>query len=234
MSPDDYEFSFKEYLIDRTTKPPTVKTRYAALEIVPQDDRATEFVVSVWDYCKLAVFKHHEALDAQEIPKWCRDNVRDKFTKKPPPEQLRFAAWHGDTMMGFIHIRPNFPSQLSPGSNVAYVDYVAVAPWHMDTPFWQKRVTRVGSALLAFATMQSFLIGLEGRIGLHATGPEAESFYDGLNVMSQKRHGMALFSLKKTDVGGPQRPNGYVPDKEKNYYESGGPACMAFLGEFKP
>jgi hypothetical protein len=89
-------------------------------------------------------------------------------------------------------------SQMEPGKNLVYVDFLAAAPW--NRPSRQDRQFKaVGTHLLRLARQRSLDLGYGGRVGLHSL-PSAENFYSS--------HGMADF--------------GCDSDKEKlTYFEWG-------------
>jgi hypothetical protein len=60
--------------------------------------------------------------------------------------------------------------------NLAYVDYVSIAPWNRPWPEQQQRFKGVGSILLREAVRTSIDEGFKGRIGLHAR-PGAVTWY---------------------------------------------------------
>jgi len=60
--------------------------------------------------------------------------------------------------------------------NLAYVDYISVAPWNRPWPEQPKRFKGIGSILLREAVSTSIEEGFRGRIGLHAL-PGAVTWY---------------------------------------------------------
>ncbi len=60
--------------------------------------------------------------------------------------------------------------------NLAYVDYISIAPWNRPWPGHPPRFRGVGSILLREAVRTSVAEGFRGRIGLHAL-PGAVTWY---------------------------------------------------------
>ena len=62
------------------------------------------------------------------------------------------------------------------GEPLAYVHYLATAPWNAPDFTDAPRFGAVGSILIAAALQVSIENGIQGRLGLHAL-PQAETFY---------------------------------------------------------
>ena len=78
-------------------------------------------------------------------------------------------------------------SRYTPGSDLVYVEYVAVAPWNRRELSASPRIRGVGKVLVRAAMTVSFDLGLEGRIGLHSK-PASEAFYrDHLRLLDLGR-----------------------------------------------
>ncbi|CAG2093683.1 MULTISPECIES: GNAT family N-acetyltransferase [Xanthomonas] len=66
------------------------------------------------------------------------------------------------------------------GKNLAYVEYLEVAPWNLRA-FGVPRLFGVGSVLLAAANALSHQEGYKGRMGLHSL-PQSCGFYEHLGM----------------------------------------------------
>jgi hypothetical protein len=73
-------------------------------------------------------------------------------------------------------------SQIVPGQRLVYVSAIATAPWNRRIIRRPRDLQGVGSILMQFARKRSLDLGFEGRVGVHSL-PEAERFYDRLNMM---------------------------------------------------
>jgi hypothetical protein len=67
-------------------------------------------------------------------------------------------------------------SRVNRNLNLAYVDYISIAPWNRPWPGLVQRFKGIGSILLREAVRTSMDEGFRGRIGLHAL-PGAVTWY---------------------------------------------------------
>ena len=67
-------------------------------------------------------------------------------------------------------------SRANKNLNLAYVDYISIAPWNRPWPGQPPRFRGIGSILLREAVRTSLDAGFRGRIGLHAL-PGAVTWY---------------------------------------------------------
>ena len=229
MNPDDYEFSVASVTNRRAGASYEATTAYPILDIRPQDTKSTEFFGKVWAKCANVVRDYSSGLK-QPVPGWCHWDVA-RWAKEPlAAGQLRFSAWEGDAMAGFLNLRVPFGSQIDSSLNVVYIEHVATAPGHLSVPIWGRRLHGVGKALIAFAVLTSYQLGNEGRVALHAADDEASGFYDALNSGYQER----LFPCRKTGVAGPIRPNQpNTPGLDKVYFEADGVVAAEFLAGYR-
>ncbi len=68
-------------------------------------------------------------------------------------------------------------SRTTPGANLVYVEYISVAPWNLPPPKGERRIARLGLALMSTVHSLSEDLGWGGRIGLHSK-PESEVVYN--------------------------------------------------------
>jgi hypothetical protein len=73
-------------------------------------------------------------------------------------------------------------SRASKNLNLAYVDYISIAPWNRPWPGQQQRFKGVGSILLREAIQTSMDEGFRGRIGLHALSGSVTWYRDKLKM----------------------------------------------------
>ncbi len=186
------------------------------LEITLADDRAKKHFQSVWQRLSNAVdgLGKIEGITlpawAEWTPwKWCEDN-REAYQ----PRQ-KYVAWCGSNLVGILNVWLNFESSCDPGNRTLYVEHLAASPGNLTTELWNRRYSRVGHALLAYAVKLSQEQGTEGRVSLHASNAEALTFYEYLN---QKLAG-ALFYPGKMGITGPT-PQGSRSDPSKTYLET--------------
>lgn len=229
MNPDDYEFSVASVTNRRAGASYEATTEYPILDIRPQDANSSEFFGKVWVRCAEAVREHSIGVKLP-VPAWCKWNVAQWAKEPVPAGQLRYAAWDGDTMAGFLNLRVPFDSQIDPSLKVVYIEHIATAPGHLLVPIWGRRLHGVGKALMAYAILTSDQSGNGGRIALHAADAEASGFYDALNSGLQGR----LFQCRRTGVASPTRPNQpNTPGLDKVYFESDGAVAAEFLAEYR-
>ena len=157
---------------------------------------------------KLAIQKYHEQADeAGAAPAWTAWSVQKWCDSKDPANREKFVAWDGDVIAGFLTVRPDFPSPHNGGKKVLYLEHLGTAPGNVRTPIWCRRLKQVGTAMFAFAVMQSALRGYDGMLGLHAADAEAEAFYQKLNALCNG----GLFRHDPTPGVGAPEPFGRPP-----------------------
>lgn len=64
---------------------------------------------------------------------------------------------------------------------LAYVDYVAVAPWNRKEVQIPQRFRHLGTVMLGAAVVRSISMGFDGRCGLHSL-PQSEGFYHRIGM----------------------------------------------------
>jgi hypothetical protein len=101
-------------------------------------------------------------------------------------------------------------SRLEEGANIIYVEYVGVAPEHLQPPLGRRAIKGLGGILVAQAVRLSNELGFQGRVGLHSK-PEVEGFYSRL--------GFSRVALEKT------------PDGKWLYFETTPQQAEAILAE---
>jgi hypothetical protein len=158
---------------------------------------------AIRNHCKLAV-------PPVPPPGWTGWNVHDWCTKtKGVEDRLKYVAWDGDVIAGFLFLRPGFPSAVDPGRSLLYVEDLAAAPGNLRTDLWCRPLKYVGLALLAFAAVQSQERGFDGNLGLHAADTDALGWYDDLNA----KRGGRLFRPPVNGINAPQPIGADAADK---------------------
>lgn len=114
-------------------------------------------------------------------------------------DRVKVTAWDGKTMVGFVNLRSAFSSPYDSAKRVMYVEHMAAAPGNLATDLWERRLSYVGQALLAYAVLQSHQAGFGGLLGLHAADDEALAYYERLNSDFEGK----LFLEKVLDVAAP-------------------------------
>jgi hypothetical protein len=143
-----------------------------------------------------------------------------EWNRKAVPDRIKFAAWDGDTLAGFLNLRTEFVSVVD-NKPLIYVEHVATFPGNIPTDLWHRRLKKVGVALLAFAVYQANQRGLQ-RIGLHADA-DAVSWYDQLHKQFEN-----LFEVRRQGgVPGPH-PN----SASQIYFESSIPGAALLLENY--
>lgn len=74
-------------------------------------------------------------------------------------------------------------SKIKPGDHLAYIDYLAVAPWNREVIQNPPQFRGIGRILIAQAIGTSLGEGFHGRIGLHSL-PSARGYYIKLGMTS--------------------------------------------------
>jgi hypothetical protein len=172
----------------------------------------------------MALEKHHSLANESPSPGWTKWKPATWCGQRDPEDRQKFAAWCGPNLVGFLNVRADYPSIFSSGEKVLYVEHVGSAPGNLSTEIWEKRLAGIGTALMAYAVLQSVLQGYEARVGLHASDSTADGFYLTLN---QKR---PIFHPGRQGVGGtpqdrraPQRP----------YYETVPEQALHLLEDYR-
>lgn len=169
----DYEFTAIEFTGSRSN--------YVSLSMEPTDDRAQRYFQNIWAKMSAIVVNFHEQCGDGQCPAWTSWQVY-KWSKELVPGMEGYVAWNGALMAGFMNLRFPFESQREQGKPIAYLEHLAAFPGCQPTRIWNRRVGRVGQALLAYAVYQSVLRGSDGIVGFHAADESAREWYEGLNA----------------------------------------------------
>lgn len=113
--------------------------------------------------------------------------------------RLRFVGVTiGVEVQGLMAVARAFtPSELSPGKQALYVEFLESAPWNLKEHPDGVRYRGVGKTLLAAAVQMSLDAGMGGRVGLSAL-PQAVGFYSHCGMTACGRHhGMVYFEYSE-------------------------------------
>lgn len=198
--------------------------RAVELRILVQDDHCAAQFRKVWTKMYAALKGYHEAIDSSSAPGWVNWKPTDWYEGKKVTDRQRFAAWAGETLVGFLNVRPDYPSYWSPGQRLLYIEHIATAPGNILTDVWGLRLKSIGTSLMAFAILQSVQQGFEGRLGFHAADDAAAAYYDRL----AQRHPFLRVPLR--GVAGTPEDRGAA---QHAYYESEPHAALAFLDGYR-
>lgn len=190
---------------------------YAALEIAPLDEGASAYFQTVWQKMANAVVSFHEHCGDGRCPKWTAWQVAKWSKENVTPQRIRFAAWHGDVLAGFVNLRSEYQSSFTQ-EPITYVEHLAASPGCITTRLWNRSLGRVGQALLAFSVYRSLQNGHGGAIGLHAADDSSVAWYEKLNA----KYGNRLFHESRIGIKGfydrsLQQPYYGVRQKGQNY-----------------
>src|SRR5262245_25879800 len=179
---DSQAYRFVALTANTRTADGRFEERAVVLDIRAHDETATKYLAGVWHKMSQAVSKYHElAGDDAGCPGWVSWKPHDWCKEQRGVEdRLKFVAWNGSAMAGFLFLRPGFVSPHDPARRVMYVENVATVPGNHRTKIWCRQLRFVGLALLAFAVLQSKEDGFAGLLGLHAADDEALSYYRGM------------------------------------------------------
>lgn len=196
------------------------------LEIVPQDEISKQMFDGVWGRMAMALEKFHKlAEDTGRAPFWVSWDPGKWNGQREPLDRQKFAAWCGPNLVGFLNLRPDYPSAFSKGDKVLYVEHIAASPGNLTTHLWLRRLEAVGSALMAFAVLQSALQGYGGRLGLHVAEAGAQEFYASLN-----RRRVTFYTPFKFGVAGtPQDRRAH----ERSYTETIPSGALELLEDYR-
>jgi hypothetical protein len=195
------------------------------LDIVPQDEDCKKMFNGVWGRMSLALKTFHENANAGSPPAWTRWKLADWFEQKNVSDRQKFAAWIGPIVVGMLNVRAPFRSPYDSGEELLYIEHVATAPGNIETDLWDRKLEGVGSALMAYAVMQSCVQGYRGRIGLHAQDSTAERFYQSLTQKYQM-----FYDVPMRDVAGTPEDS---RAKERLYFEAPPEKACAFLEGYR-
>ena len=93
------------------------------------------------------------------------------------PGWLCLAIRRGNNLDALMSLRlGRHESQLAPGADFVYIEYVGVAPIHQAPPLGRRLICGLGRTLVIVALAVSRTCGADGRVGLHSK-PEVEAFY---------------------------------------------------------
>lgn len=202
---------------------------FPILKIESQDERSTKFFTQVWMKCLTVLGDYHRSI-VDSPPGWCNWQVAQWAKEEKPDDQLRFAAWEGKVMVGFLNLRIGFPSRSEPGKHLVYIEHLATAPGNMWTLLWGRRFHGVGRALMAFAVLESMKSGCEGRIGLHAADEFARDWYSRLSTPESG----PMFTHQATGVPGPKRSKRTdLPNLTDPYLESNTVSALELLEGYR-
>jgi hypothetical protein len=156
-----------------------------AIEAELWDDISDEHV-GLWRATWLPLVEEAKArLTNEGIPrsKWPQDLHWDWSQKTDWSRALlslqRFAitcegSLQGLMMVNFTKLTARLPSQR--GKDLAYVEFVATAPWNRPELTREPKFRGLGSTMVRTAIEASAAEGFRGRIGLHSL-PQSENFY---------------------------------------------------------
>jgi hypothetical protein len=166
------------------------------LRISAMDEGAHTQLKGVWSKMYTALRNYHECKGSVEVPSWTSWNLSDWYQSKKVTDRLKFAAWIGDVLVGFLNVRAGYPCHSEPGKCLLYIEHIATAPGNILQDIWGRRFKSVGTALVAYSILQSIERGYEGRIGLHAADDAAADYY----VRLSDKHRILL--PPKTEIPG--------------------------------
>lgn len=151
------------------------------LRIEPQDEACHKMFSGVWGRMQAALTGFCKNLGQVDCPGWAGWDLSRWYTSKEPSDRIKYAAWVGDSVVGILNVRPGFPSHFEPEEKLLYIEHVAASPGDIATPLWERRYSSIGTALMAYAILQSVNRGFKGRVGLHAADRAAADFYSNLH-----------------------------------------------------
>ncbi len=169
------------------------------LDIREHDERAEEQFRRCWDKMHQALRNYHECVGTDaKCPSWAQWNTLSRMHQKASVgDRLKFAAWDGDSLAGFLHLRPNV--SLDGRDKTLYVESMASAPGSRQTEIWgSTEMSHVGAALLAFAINVASEKSLGSGISLHADTDDIAGYYRNLRI-----DGKPLFAPDELGVPGP-------------------------------
>jgi hypothetical protein len=160
---------------------------------------AYSYFKDVW-YKLLLALKNFHKIHGTSAPECVNWEPHDwSRATKGVEDRVKVTAWDGNAMVGFVNLRPAFNSPHDSAKRVMYVEHMAAAPGNLATDLWEKRLSYVGQALLAYAVLQSHQAGFDGLLGLHAADDTALAYYEKLNSDFEGK----LFFDKAFDVAAP-------------------------------
>jgi hypothetical protein len=165
----------------------------------PCDGRGVQYLRHVWRRMAYALEQFHVLAGTPDAaPGWVKWNVDKWAEDQKLADRQKFLAWTGSELVGLLNLWAGQPSPSDPARRLVYVEHMAAAPGHQETPIWRRRFNRVGLALLAYAVLQSHLQGCDGRLGLHAADDLALGYY----LDTHRRLGGGLFLPERQGVPG--------------------------------
>lgn len=203
--------------------------RSVLLSIAEQDERCADYFRLVWERLCTALKNYHDQAavqrrEASQAPPWVHWKPESWCRDRKIPDRQRFAAWAGSSLVGFVNLRPGYPSQHEEGQRLLYVEHLATAPGNLSTDLWTRRLQGVGTALMAYIILQAQQQGFGGRIGLHAASPDAASYYESLRLR------FSFFHPPRQGVAGTPEDK---KAQEKPYFESIPARALAFLEDYR-
>jgi hypothetical protein len=202
--------------------------RSVEMLIRPHDDLAKKHYQGIWNKLAQAVQKHHQLGSGSPAPAWTTWKPWEWCDPRQGYEKRQqYVAWYGDNLVGFLNVRPDFPSNRQSGKMVLYIEHLAAAPGNLSTALWIRRFRYVGQALMAYAVLLSQQQGFEGRLGLHVADEEALGFYRRIHAKCPG----GLFHPETTGVAGPT-PRG-EHERTKVYLETTETGASAWLEGYR-
>jgi hypothetical protein len=197
VEPTDYEFSAEYESKDGR--------RFILLRFEPCADVGVMHLRRVWRKMANALENFHELAGTPDAaPGWVKWKVDQWAEDHRLAGRQKFLAWCGPELVGLLNLWADQPSAADSARRLMYVEHMAAAPGHLQTPLWRRRFTRVGLALLAYAVFQSHRQGYDGRLGLHAADDAALGYYLDIH----RRFGERLFLPAQEGIPGmPPRPD---------------------------
>lgn len=131
--------------------------------------------VATWERTWRPVLEAHQRPEAA----WPWREHIDRARREA--DHLALAIRRGADLEALISLRlGRGESQLSPGSDLVYIEYVGVAPSHLRPPIGRRVMSGLGSVLVLTTLQIATECGCDGRVGLHSK-PDAEDFYRRLS-----------------------------------------------------
>ncbi|MEN4518404.1 GNAT family N-acetyltransferase [Pantoea agglomerans] len=112
---------------------------------------------------------------------WDWEEIIEKPSNYTKETFYLIAKLNNTNVQGVLHAYFPEQSRISKGSQIVYIDRLAVAPWNRQEKGNKKYFKGVGSLLLLAIKEYSHSKGMDGCIGLHSL-PAAEPFYRKFNM----------------------------------------------------
>ncbi len=96
------------------------------VEFRPHDEAAKQHYLGVWHKLSQALQKHHQLVGGIVAPEWTTWKPGEWCDQQRGYEnRLKFVAWCGCHLIGFLNVRPDFDSIHQTGKNVLYIEHLA-------------------------------------------------------------------------------------------------------------